>query len=48
LVENGKERRGVEKLTREQVSYPIGIAVNDTALQELVCAGYDAETIKFR
>jgi hypothetical protein len=48
LVENGKERRGIETLTREQISYPIAVAVNDTALQELVCAGYDAETIQFR
>ena len=48
LVENGQERRGVESLTREQISYPIAVAVNDTALQDLVCAGYDAETILFR
>lgn len=48
LVENGQERRGIETLTREQISYPMAVAVNDTALQELVCAGYDAETIKFR
>jgi hypothetical protein len=27
---------------------PIAVAVNDTALQDLVCAGYDAETIQFR
>ena len=48
LVENGQEHRGIEKLTREQISYPIAVAVNDTALQDLVCAGYDAETIQFR
>lgn len=48
LVENGQERRGVENLTREQISSPIAVAVNDTALQDLVCAGYDAETIQLR
>ena len=48
LVEDGQELRGIETLTREQISYPIAVAVNDTALQELVCAGYDAETIQFR
>jgi hypothetical protein len=48
LVENGRERRGVEKLTREQIAYPIAVAVNDAALQDLVCAGYNAETIQFR
>lgn len=48
LVENGQERRGIEKLTREQICYPIALAVNETALQDLVCAGYDAETIQFR
>src|SRR5690348_2863721 len=47
LVENGQERRGVETLTREQISYPLAVAVNDTELQDLVCAGYDAETIQF-
>jgi hypothetical protein len=48
LVENGQERRGIEKLTREQICYPIAVAVNDTALQDLVCAGCNAETIRFR
>lgn len=48
LVENGQERRGIETLTPEQIAYPIAVAVNDTALQDLVCAGYDAETIQFR
>lgn len=48
LVENGQERTGIEKLTREQISYPIAVAVNAIALQDLVCAGYDAETIQFR
>ena len=47
LVENGQERRGVEELTREQISYPIAVAVNDATLQDLVCAGCDAETIQF-
>jgi hypothetical protein len=48
LVENGQERRGIERLTSEQISYPIAVAVNDAALQDLVCAGYDAETIQFQ
>jgi len=48
LVENGQEQRGIKELTREQICYPIAVAVNDTALQDLVCAGYDAATIYFR
>jgi len=48
LVENGQERRGVERLTPEQISFPLAVAVNDTALQDLVCAGYDAATIQFQ
>jgi hypothetical protein len=48
LVEDGKERRDIKSLTPEQICFPIAVAVNDTALAALVCAGYDADTIQFR
>ena len=48
LVENGQERRGINKLTSDQLGYPIAVAVNEAALRDLVCAGYDAKTIQFR
>jgi hypothetical protein len=48
VIEHGQERRGIGRLTPEQISYPIAVAVNDTALQDLICAGYNAETIEFR
>jgi hypothetical protein len=50
LVENGQERRGVEKLTSEQISYPIAVVeripkpISFKLWRNCRCANFPADT----
>ena len=44
--EGGKERRGLKSLTKAQLSYPLSVAVDAAALEQLICAGYNSDNIE--